>query len=150
MYLFPISPQSYRDLCIRTKTKTGSRAWFSSGCRYRDYPDKDYDSYVTALAFLRDADIFGCFLTFRIFRRHQFGFGTKHLKNDIRECCYSGKRMRPDTMRRLRLFRRTYQRENAVSATQTLHFLHPGASSSGRFLSCWWGRRRRTASHVET
>jgi hypothetical protein len=77
--------------------------------RHQDHPDKDYDSLanthaflrdaaaetiltkqyydslVTTLAFLRDADIFGRFLTFCIFRRHQVGFGTEHLKNDIRE-----------------------------------------------------------------
>jgi hypothetical protein len=58
--------------------------------------------------------IFGRFLTFCIFRRHQVGIGTEHLKNDIRECFYPGKRRRPDTRRRKPLFRRTYQREKAI------------------------------------
>jgi hypothetical protein len=34
----------------------------SSGCRYRDYPEKVYDSLVTALAFLREAGFFGHFV----------------------------------------------------------------------------------------
>jgi hypothetical protein len=38
-------------------------------------------SLVTALAFLRDAVIFGrCIVTSRIFRRYHAGFGTEHLK----------------------------------------------------------------------
>jgi hypothetical protein len=42
-------------------------------------------THVTPLAFLRDAVIFGhVLLTFCISRRNQFGFGTEHLKNDIR------------------------------------------------------------------
>jgi hypothetical protein len=127
-----------------------SCACVSPECRYRDYPDKDYDSLVIALAFLRDASIFGRFLTFRIFRRNQVGFRTKHLQNDIRECCYPGKRMRLDTTRRKPLFRRTRKIENVVSASQTFPFLHPAACASGRFVSCWWGRRKRTSVHVET
>jgi hypothetical protein len=51
-------------------------------------PSNGPDSLVTTLAFLRDAGIFGRFLTSRIFRRYQVGFGTEHLKNDIRKCRY--------------------------------------------------------------
>jgi hypothetical protein len=116
----------------------------------RDYPDKDYDSLVTVLAFLRDADIFRRFLTFHIFRRHQAGFGTDHLKSGIRVRCYPGKRMRPDTTRLVCLFRRTYQSETAVSVPQAFHFLHPAASASGRLFSCWWEQIRRTTVNVET
>jgi hypothetical protein len=76
--------------------------------------------------------------TFCIFRWHQFGFGTEHLKNDNRKCRYTGKRMRPDTTRRKPLFRRTYQRENAVTVPQPFHFLHPAASAFIRVFSCWW------------
>jgi hypothetical protein len=83
------------------------RACVSSGCRCRDYPDKDYDSLVTVLAFGGDADIFGCFLTFCIFRRHQAGFGAEHLKNNVRKYRYLGKSMRPDTTRWKPLSRRT-------------------------------------------
>jgi hypothetical protein len=88
-----------------------------------------------------------------IFRRHQAGFGTQHLKNAIRECCYPGKRMRPDATRRKPFFRRTYQREKAVSKAvsvpQTIHFLHPAADASGLFSRCWWDQISCTLFNVE-
>jgi hypothetical protein len=117
---------------------SGSRAQYvCAGCRYRDYPDTRLRSHVTALAFLENAGIFGHFLFICIFGRHQAGFGTEDIKNDIRKYSISGKRMRPDTSRRKHLFRRTYQREKAISVSQTFHFPHPAASASGRFFSCW-------------
>jgi hypothetical protein len=136
--------------------------------RHRDYPGKDYDSLATTHAFLRDT-ILTQTTTYSsprlrfvgtpvslaaplycICRRHQSGFGTEHLKNDIRECCYPGKRTRPDTARPVCLFRRTYQREKAVSVSQTFHFLHPAARASSRFFSCWRDRRRCTFCNVKT
>jgi hypothetical protein len=60
-------------------------------------------------------------------RRHQGGFGTEHLKNDIREYGYPGKYMRPDTKRWKPLFWHTYQMAKAV----------PVASASGRVFR-WW------------
>jgi hypothetical protein len=111
--------ERYRDYPVKDYDSTRHCACVSTGyhCRCQDYPDKDYDSLVTALAFFRHAGIFGRFLTFCIFIRHQFGFRTEHLKNDIRECCYPGKRTRPDTSRPVGRFRRTYQREKAVSVS---------------------------------
>jgi hypothetical protein len=127
------------------------RAFVSSGCRYRNYPDKDYSSLVTVLAFLRDASIFGRFLlTLCIFTRHQVGFGTEHLKNDISECCYPGKRMRPDTPWRKPLFRCTYQRAKDVPVPQPFRFLHPVAHASGRVFRCWWDRRRCATGNMKT
>jgi hypothetical protein len=136
------------------------RIYINHPQRHRDDLHKDYDSLATAHAFLRDAatetiltntvlrrsltrypayvssdaDILRCFLTSCIFRRHQAGFGTEHLKNDIRECCYPGKRTRPDTTRQKPIFRRTYQRAKAVSVPQTFYFLHPAASAFSRFF----------------
>jgi hypothetical protein len=128
--------------------------------RRRDYPDKDYDSLVTThafiralvttLAFVEDAGIFGRFLTLCSFGRHQAWFGTEHLKNDIRECRYAGKRTRPDTTIRKALFGRTYQREKAISVPHTFHFMHPATSAFGRFFSRWWDRRRCTIYNLDT
>jgi hypothetical protein len=104
---------------------------------------KDYDSLVNAPAFLQDTGIVGSFLPFYIIIRRQAGLGTEHLKNDIRKYRYPGKRTRPDTTRRKPLFRRTYQREKAVSVPQTFHFLHPAARASGRLFRCRGGKLRR-------
>jgi hypothetical protein len=107
--------QRHRDYPDKDYDSLANRACVSSGCRYRDYPDKDYNSLVTAIASRWGAGIFGRYCTFHILREsHQAGLGTEHLKNDIRECCYPGKRMRRDTTRRKSFFRRTYQREKAV------------------------------------
>jgi hypothetical protein len=78
-------------------------------------PTNPVNSLVTALVFLQGAGIFDRVLTFCIFGRHQVGFGTQHLKNDIRKYRYPGKCIRPDTTRRKRLLRRMYQRKKAVS-----------------------------------
>jgi hypothetical protein len=115
-----------------------------------DYPNKDYDSLVTALEFRRDAGIFRRFLTFYTFRRHQAGFGTEHLKNDIREYRYPGKPTRPDSTRWKPFFRCTYQSEKSVSVPQPFHFLHQAASASGRFFRSWWDPRRCITSKTDT
>jgi hypothetical protein len=81
---------------------------FGSGWRYRNYPDKEYTSLVTALAFLRDAGIFGRFL---IFKRHQFG--TEMTSERVA----------------------TRGSARGQTPSQTLHFLHPAASVSNRFFN---------------
>jgi hypothetical protein len=171
VYLHHFLLISYRNL----PRLAGQRQGVSPGCRYRDYyvlnidafgclrnvgildyPDKYYDSLVTALAFRGDGGIFSRFLTFCIFRRHQVGFGTEHLKKDFRKYRYPGKRMRPDTTRRKLRLRRTYERKKAVSVPQSFHFLHPvvsvntHVSASGGFFGCWWERIRCTIGTVET
>jgi hypothetical protein len=125
----PASPQSYRDLSER-KRSYSSGVCVSSRCRYRDYRDKYYNSLVnaigflrhigtfTALAFRRVTGIFGCFLTSCIFRRHQSEFGTQHLKNDIRKCCCPGKRVSPDTTRRIKGRRRFRYPKRSISCIQ--------------------------------
>jgi hypothetical protein len=126
-----------------SKMTSESVATRASACTYKS------EKAVSVLAFLWDASNFGRFLASRNFRRHQAGFGTEHFKNDIRECCYPGKRMRPDATRSVCLFRRTYKGEKAVPVPQAFHFLHPAARASGRVLSCWWGRSRCTIGNVE-
>jgi hypothetical protein len=76
--------------------------------KHRDSPDKDYDSLVNtqpryhcwplpSLLYLSSEDA-------------KLGFGTDHLKDDISECRYPGKRMMPGTTRPVYLFRRAYRR----------------------------------------
>jgi hypothetical protein len=74
-----ITPKLSR-LVYTNKDKELSSVCVSLECGYRDYPDKDYGSLVTALVFVRDASIFHRFLPFCIFRRYQAGIGTEHLK----------------------------------------------------------------------
>jgi hypothetical protein len=116
--------------------------------KHRDSPDKDYDSLVNT------QPRYHCwplpYLLYLSSEDAKLGFRTEYLKNDIRECRYPGKPMRPDTTRRKALFRGTYQREKAVSIPQTFQFLHPATRASGRVFSCWWDRRRCTTSKVKT
>ena len=139
---------------------------FTRNCckgRHRDYPDEDYDSLATTHAFLRDAaaETSMTKTTTHSSPRLRLPGTPVSLatapslawygapKSDIRECCYPGKRTRPDTTMRKPIFRRTHQSEKAVSVPQTFHFLNPAASVSGRVFRRWWNWRRRTTGNLK-